>query len=127
DALEYARGEIAFQRAIIRATGNVAFELVLNMFARFPEDRPEVVLALYDEREHAALFYGTVIELIRARDAAKAREAMGQAFAVIDTDWMRRHSPAPKAAPAPSPAPAAAAAKTNKTKTKKKTPTKSAT
>jgi DNA-binding FadR family transcriptional regulator len=129
DALEYARGEIAFERAIIRATGNVAFELVLNMFARFPDDRPEVVEALYDQRDHAALFYGVVIELIRGRDAAKARERMGELFAAIDADWMARHAPRAaraEALPEPtSPAPTKSLATKSKTRTKTKTASRS--
>jgi hypothetical protein len=116
DALDYARGEIAVQREIIRATGNVAFELVLNLFARFPDDQPQVVSALYDQREHAPQFYDMVLDLIRSGDAARAREQMRVAFEVIDADWMTRHRPrtAPAAKPASARVPEA------KTKTPKK-------
>jgi DNA-binding FadR family transcriptional regulator len=94
EPIEYARGELAFERLIIRAAGNVAFELVLNMFARFPDDHPQVVAALYDKREHAPLLYELVIDLIRGRDPIRARDHLRRAFEIIDADWMQRHRPA---------------------------------
>jgi GntR family transcriptional regulator, transcriptional repressor for pyruvate dehydrogenase complex len=101
DPIAYARGEFAFERLIIRATGNIALELVLNMFARFPDDHPEVVAALYDQRDDAALFYDLILGLIRGGDPARARDQMRRAFEIIDADWMRRHRPAEPARPAP--------------------------
>ena len=94
DPIAYARGEFAFERALIRSTGNIALELVLNTFARFPDDEPAIVAALYDQREHASLFYDLVIGLIRAGDADRARDQMRRAFELMDEDWMRRHRPA---------------------------------
>jgi GntR family transcriptional repressor for pyruvate dehydrogenase complex len=121
DAIDYARGEFALEREIIRATGNVAFELVLNMFARFPDDQPEIVEALYDQREHAPLFHDMVVDLIRGRDAARARDQMARTFAIIDADWMQRHRPggAP-ASPAPPLAEAPPGKKTKRTRRKDK-------
>jgi GntR family transcriptional repressor for pyruvate dehydrogenase complex len=106
DPIAYARGEFALERLIIRATGNVALELVLNMFARFPDEHPNVVAALYDQREHAAFFYDLVIGLIRGGDPERARDHLRRAFEVIDADWIQRHrrsveSPAPAASPVP--------------------------
>ncbi len=93
DPIAYARGEFALERLIIHATGNIALELVLNTFARFPDDQPQVVAALYDQREHAALFYDLVIDLIRSGDADRARDHMRRTFEMIDADWMQRHRP----------------------------------
>jgi GntR family transcriptional repressor for pyruvate dehydrogenase complex len=104
DPIDYARGEIALEREIIRATGNVAFELALNMFARFPDDQPEVVAKLYDRREHAHLFYELVVDLIRSRDSARARQQMRVTFEMIDADWMARHRPREVAVPSLAPA-----------------------
>ncbi len=113
DAILYARGELAFERAVIRATGNVGLELVLNTFARFPDDQPALVAALYDQREHAAAYYDLVLSLVRAGDPGNARALMRRAFEVMDEDWMRRHRP--HDAPAPP-----KAARTNATKARKK-------
>src|SRR5580658_1310463 len=97
DPIAYARGEFALERLIIRATGNVALELVLNMFARFPDEHPDVVAALYDQRENGAFFYGLVVSLIRGGDPERARDHMRRAFEIIDADWMQRHRPAARA------------------------------
>ena len=107
DPIAYARGEFALERLIIRATGNIALELVLNMFARFPDDQPDVVAALYDQREHAALFYDLMIDLIRGGDPVRARNHMRRTFEMIDADWMQRHRP--PGAPLPVAVPASAA------------------
>jgi GntR family transcriptional repressor for pyruvate dehydrogenase complex len=104
DPIAYARGEFALERLIIRATGNVALELVLNMFARFPDDHPAVVAALYDQRESAAFFYDLIVGLIRGGDPVRARDHMRRAFEVIDADWMARHRPPGVAAPVVAPA-----------------------
>jgi GntR family transcriptional repressor for pyruvate dehydrogenase complex len=93
DALAYARGEFALERLIIRATGNVALELVLNMFARFPDEHPAVVATLYDQRENTAFFHELVVGLIRGGDPVRARETLSRAFEIIDADWMERHRP----------------------------------
>ena len=139
DAIAYARGEFALERLIIRATGNVALELVLNMFARFPDDPPSVVAALYDQRENAAFFYDLIIGLIRGGDPARARDHMRRAFEIIDADWMARHRPAGAALPAPvagssppvppaEPPPAAPpAAKTRKSANPRRSATKRST
>jgi GntR family transcriptional regulator, transcriptional repressor for pyruvate dehydrogenase complex len=101
DAIAHARGEFALERLIIRATGNVALELVLNMFARFPDEHPNVVAKLYDQRENAVFFYELLIGLIRGGDPVRARDHMRRAFEVIDADWMERHRPPGRALPVP--------------------------
>jgi GntR family transcriptional repressor for pyruvate dehydrogenase complex len=117
DPLAFARGEFALERLIIRATGNVALELVLNMFARFPDDHPHVIAALYDHAENGALFYGLILDLLRARDPERARDTLRRAFEIHDADWMRRHRPAatPPAAPMPPERPKSPNAKKAKT------------
>ena len=103
DPIIYARGEFALERLIIHATGNIALELVLNTFARFPDDQPQVVAALYDQREHAGLFYDFMLDLIRGGDAARARNEMRRMFELIDAEWMQRHRPPGAAVPITGP------------------------
>lgn len=91
DAIAYARGDIAFQRAIARAAGNVGFELILNSFARYPDEQPELVAQLYDRRDRSLGFYGAVIDLIRAGDSSTARRLVQVSLDAIDDDWLRRH------------------------------------
>jgi GntR family transcriptional repressor for pyruvate dehydrogenase complex len=91
DALSFARGDFAFQRAILRAAKNVGFELMLNSFARFPEEYPHLIETLYDRREESLPFYGAVIELVRTRDGAAARDTLRAAFTAMDEEWLARH------------------------------------
>ncbi len=91
DVLAFARGDLAIQRAIVRAARNVGFELILNSFSRFPEDQPELIAELYDRREDSIPFYQVLIELIRAGDGDAARETLRSAFAMMDDEWLTRH------------------------------------
>jgi DNA-binding FadR family transcriptional regulator len=98
DPLAFARGDLVFLRAVVRATRNVGFELVLNSFARFPEEQPETVAELYDRRHESIGFYGAVVELVRAGDAEAARDTIKTAFSSMDTEWLARHGHRPRGA-----------------------------
>jgi DNA-binding FadR family transcriptional regulator len=106
DALAFARGDLAFQRAVVRAAKNVGLELVLNTFARFPDEQPGLVAALYDRREQSVAFYGAVIELVRAKNPEAARETMRAALLALDEEWNQRNAPkgavSPRTADSPS-------------------------
>jgi DNA-binding FadR family transcriptional regulator len=91
DVLAYARGDVAFQRAVVRAARNVGFELLLNSFARFPEEHPALVTTLYDRREESVGFYGAIIDLVRAGDPEAARKTLRDAFTAMDEEWLTRH------------------------------------
>ena len=95
DAQAYARGDFAFQRVVVRAARNVGFELILNSFARFPEEQPALVATLYDKREEAVGFYGALIALVEAGDADGARNALRETFAAMDQEWLARHGHRP--------------------------------
>ena len=91
DVQAYARGDLDFQRAVVRAARNVGFELILNSFARFPEEQPALVAALYDRREESVGFYEALIGLVQAGDPEGARTVLRQTFTAIDEDWLARH------------------------------------
>ncbi|HVH41812.1 MAG TPA: FadR/GntR family transcriptional regulator [Labilithrix sp.] len=91
DPLAFARGDLALQRVIVRAARNVGFELILNSFARFPEEQPELLAELYDRREESLPFYDVLVELVRAGDGEAARHALRAAFNAMDQEWLARH------------------------------------
>ena len=95
DVAAYAQGDLAFQRAVIRAARNVGFELLLNSFARFPEEQPALVATLYDRREETVGFYSAIIDLVRQGDPAGARDALRQVFTSMDEEWLARHGHKP--------------------------------
>jgi GntR family transcriptional repressor for pyruvate dehydrogenase complex len=91
DPVAFARGEIAFLRALIRAAKNVGLELILNTFARFPEEQPHLVAELYDRREDSAFFNEMVIALVKAGDADAARKTIREGLDAMDREWVKRH------------------------------------
>jgi GntR family transcriptional repressor for pyruvate dehydrogenase complex len=91
DPVAFARGDVAFVRAVVRATGNVALELVLNTFARFGDDQPELVAELFDRCDVALAYYPIIIELIRRGDPQMARELVRRELDKLDEAWSRRH------------------------------------
>jgi GntR family transcriptional repressor for pyruvate dehydrogenase complex len=92
DPVAFARGDVAFVRVIVRATGNVALELVLNTFARFPDERPELVAELFDRCDVSLAYYPVIIELIRRGDPQLARELVRRELERLDDAWHRRHA-----------------------------------
>jgi GntR family transcriptional repressor for pyruvate dehydrogenase complex len=95
DPVAMARGDVAFQRAVLRAAGNVGLELILNTFARFPDEQPELVAQLYDVPQRTFDHYPLVIGLIEAREVNTARELVRSALEVVDRELVKRHTPAP--------------------------------
>jgi GntR family transcriptional regulator, transcriptional repressor for pyruvate dehydrogenase complex len=95
DPIAFARGDVAFVRAICRATRNVALELVLNTFARFPDEHPELVAEMFDRPDVSLQYYSVVIELIRRGDPQLARELVRRELDKVDEGWARRHPQKP--------------------------------
>lgn len=95
DAIAFARGDVAFERQVVRAGKNLGFELVLNTFARFPDEHPALVAELYDRRAESLAFYPWVIALIEGRDGALARSRIREGLAELDREWLRRHGRRP--------------------------------
>jgi len=101
DPVAFARGDIAFERAVVRAARNVGLELLLNTFARFPDEQPDLVAALFDRPEDSARFYPLVIDLVRAGDPARARDMVRGVLEAVDAAWHARHAGRPRRVSAP--------------------------
>ncbi len=93
DALAFARGDIAFQRAVVLAAGNVGLELLLNTFARFPDEQPALVAALYENPAESIAFYPFVMDLVRAGNANEARAMVRSVLDGVDRVWRAKHLP----------------------------------
>jgi hypothetical protein len=93
DALAFARADLAFMRAVCKAARNVGLELFLNTFARWPDDHPQLVVALYDDCIRRGELYPAVIDLIRSRDGEAARSLTRRALEHMDDAWSRRYPP----------------------------------
>jgi GntR family transcriptional repressor for pyruvate dehydrogenase complex len=97
DPVAFARGEVAFTRAVVRAAKNVGLELVLNTFARFPDEHPTLVTMLYDQTEMSLGFYDVMIRLIAAKNASFTRETIRKVLEGVDHAWVERHFAGPRA------------------------------
>jgi GntR family transcriptional repressor for pyruvate dehydrogenase complex len=93
DPLAYARADVVFMRVVVRAARNVGLELLLNTFARFPDEQPGLVVSLYDRCAEAVALYPLLVELIRGGDADIARETVRRALERMDEAWAERHAP----------------------------------
>ncbi len=86
----FAAGDLAFARAVLRATGNLALELLLNTIERFYRSRPEIARAMLAEPPATLAGYHATIALIAARDADRARHAVRQTLAAFDQITLER-------------------------------------
>ena len=92
DPVAMARGDVAFQRAVVRAARNVGLELILNTFARLPEEHPELVAALYDVPERTLEQYGLILGLIESRQERTARDLVRTALEHADGELLRAYA-----------------------------------
>ena len=93
DPLAYARADLAFMRAVVRAARNVGLELLLNTFAKFPDENPAFMFTLYDNCAESVVVYDVLVGLIRNGDADLARTTVRRALEEMDASWGRRHAP----------------------------------
>jgi GntR family transcriptional repressor for pyruvate dehydrogenase complex len=102
DPVAFARVDLAFMRAVCKAARNVGLELLLNTFARWPDEHPQLVAVLYDDCATSATFYPMVIDIIKSRDGEAARTIARRALEHRDAEWARRHPPPAPAVTAPA-------------------------
>src|SRR5215472_1936506 len=99
DPVAFARVDLAFMRAVCKASRNVGLELLLNAFARWPDEHPQLVSVLYDDCVSAVRLYPAVIDVIKARDGEAARAIARRVLEQRDAAWARRHPPPPPEQP----------------------------
>jgi GntR family transcriptional regulator, transcriptional repressor for pyruvate dehydrogenase complex len=86
DPIAYARGDVDFLRILVQSTGNVALELILNTFAKFPDEQSKLVVSLYDER--IPELYEAVIGAVQSRDPDAVRVGVREALTNHDAAWL---------------------------------------
>ena len=92
DAASFARADVAFMRAVVRAARNLGLELLLNTFARFPDELPQTIEALYDRLEESLPLYVVVVDMIKSRDGESARTNVRRALEIVDGERLARHA-----------------------------------
>jgi DNA-binding FadR family transcriptional regulator len=93
DDAAYARRDVEFARALLRASESFATLLVFNALAPVYEAHPGLAQALIRDRARSLAGYRTTVALLRARDAENARAVVRQALEAIDASVLRRLAP----------------------------------
>lgn len=73
DVGAFIEGDLAFMRAVLRHSGNLAFELAFNTVIRFGRVHADMLRLMYLAPAVNQLAYDLVIGLLEARDAEQAR------------------------------------------------------
>lgn len=73
DAHAFMVADLAFARMIVRATNNLAFELLFNTVVRTVEGNPGIELAFYANAKATLAVYRRLLDRMEARDAERAR------------------------------------------------------
>ncbi len=90
DEEAFREGDLAFGRAVLRAGGNLALELLLNTIERFYRARPEIGDALLADPTTTMASYFATIALIEQGDPGAARRTIREALEPIDAAALRR-------------------------------------
>ncbi len=80
DRAAFALHDQALTRAIMRLSGNVAFELTWNTVVSLADGRPELTELLYADRERLLLGVRALLELLALGDADRTREVVRSAL-----------------------------------------------
>jgi len=124
DAHGFMMQDLAFARKIVRATRNLAFELLFNSVVRTVAGHAGIELAFVANASSTVLVYGRLLDRMEARDAERARATASRLLYRLDrttTDALSQLLVLQAAMPAAAPPTKAAAKKTAGKKTTKKT------
>jgi len=80
-----AEGNLDFGRAVIRLADNLPVELLFNTVTRVCRTRPELSAAMLADPDAVRASFGLVVELIRTRQADRARTLVRRILEAIDT------------------------------------------
>jgi len=124
DAHGFMMQDLAFARKIVRATRNLAFELLFNSVVRTVAGHAGIELAFVANASSTVLVYGRLLDRMEARDAERARATASRLLYRLDrttTDALSQLLVLQAAMPAAAPPTKAAPKKTAGKKTTKKT------
>lgn len=89
DVFAFARGDVEFARAVVRAGRNLALELLLNTVARFPDEDPVLTRAMYLRPIAQQKMYGPLIALVASRATHDVRTTLREALDKLDEHSLR--------------------------------------
>lgn len=124
DAHAFMVQDLGFARLIVRATKNLAFELLFNSVVKTALGHPGIELAFYANAPATIAVYGRLLDRMEARDAERARNTAARLLYRLDRTTADALSQllafTPKAPPTPVPPPKTAKMKSpSKPRTKR--------
>lgn len=84
DPRAFMHEDLAFARMIVRATKNLAFELLFNTVVRTVEGNPGVELAFFANAPVTLQVYERLLDRMEARDAERARQTAARLLYRLD-------------------------------------------
>jgi DNA-binding FadR family transcriptional regulator len=109
DAHAFMVHDLGFARLIVRATKNLAFELLFNAVVKAALGHPGIELAFFANAPATILVYGRLLDRMEARDAERARQTASRLLYRLDRTTADALTQVlaftPKAPPTPIPPP----------------------
>jgi GntR family transcriptional regulator, transcriptional repressor for pyruvate dehydrogenase complex len=108
DAHRFMVHDLLFARRIVRATKNLAFELLFNSVVRAVEGHPGIELAFFANATSTIAVYGRLLDRMEARDAERARATASRLLYRLDrttTDALSQLLMFQASMPRPAPTP----------------------
>jgi GntR family transcriptional regulator, transcriptional repressor for pyruvate dehydrogenase complex len=102
DPSAFMHEDLVFARLIVRATKNLAFELLFNTVVRTVEGNPGVELAFFANAPVTLQVYERLLDRMQSRDAERARQTASRLLHRLDrttVDAIARFAPPPPPAP----------------------------
>ena len=89
EPMKFAVGDVEFARLIVRASRNLALELLINTVARFPTEDPQLTRAMYPNPPLQHRMYAPLVELIASGTAESARETLRDTLLGLDDHTLK--------------------------------------
>lgn len=80
----YLEADLAFARAMVRATKNTAFELTFNTVRKVVAENPGLELAYYANAEQTVQVYERLVDLMEKGDGERARQVTDRLLERLD-------------------------------------------
>ena len=99
DAHAFMVADLAFARMIVRATNNLAFELLFNTVVRTVEGNPGIEMAFFANAKVTLAVYRRLLDRMESRDADRARATASRLLDRMDRSTIAALAPFLPAAP----------------------------
>jgi GntR family transcriptional repressor for pyruvate dehydrogenase complex len=86
----FMQADLAFARLVVRATHNLAFELIFNTVARTVESNASLELAYFANAQATLRVYARLLDIVEKREGERARRATRALLERLDRTTLSR-------------------------------------